>query len=104
MDVMPVPNGKEGNSFMDRKIINRIGINIGNNDFTKEGPSLLVSNTDFCLSELFSILYFEAMLIENNQPTINPTTLTGKPNNITIPRSASRMPAAATGPGVGGIR
>ncbi len=42
--------------------------------------------------------YFFAKII----PTTNAMILTGKPNAMTSPRSAPRIPAAAMGPGVGG--
>jgi len=50
-----------------------------------------------------SICIFEATLVEKSQAPINPTILTGNPRIRTNPKSACRIPAAPTGPGVGGM-
>ena len=101
---LPAPKGWKGNSLIDRKIIKRIGTNIGSSDFNKEGPaSASIFTGDSSVAVFGSILILDATFIEKNHPDIMATKLTGRPKRITIPRSASRIPAAATGPGVGGI-
>jgi len=50
-----------------------------------------------------SICIFEATLVEKSQAPNNPTILSGKPRISTNPRSACKIPAAPTGPGVGGM-
>jgi hypothetical protein len=44
----------------------------------------------------------EAKKVANSQPTTSAHRLTSKPHIIVSPKSAPMMPAAATGPGVGG--
>ena len=49
-----------------------------------------------------SIVTFPAIFFEYYVVMIRVNILTDNPNKITIPRSASSIPAAPTGPGVGG--
>jgi len=50
-----------------------------------------------------SICIFDATFVEKSQAPINPIILTGNPRISTNPRSACKIPAAPTGPGVGGM-
>ena len=81
-----------------------IGTKIGRADRMNEGEVLfsgLAGGFPGSLSGFITI--FLANLTAKNHPAKSATRLIGNPRRMTKPRSAPRIPAAATGPGVGGM-
>jgi len=101
---LPSPKGIVGRSEIDFSRIKTMGRTMGRSDLKTLGASLNFSSmlTSVGLSS-GSMYIFDATLIENSHPTTTAGIDAKNPNIIVKPKSAPKIPAAATGPGVGGI-
>ena len=102
---IPVPNGFVGKSETDLKTISNRGMIIGIKAFNAEGASFIFSiMSSSLLSGCGSIKIFEANIEAKIHAEKRVIELTANQTMITNPISASKIPAAAIGPGVGGTR
>ncbi len=101
---LPLPKGIIGRSEMDFSKIKTIGRMMGRSDLNTLGASFNLSSIPSSVnSSSGSMCIFDATLIENSHPTTTAGIDAKNPNIIVKPKSAPKIPAAATGPGVGGI-
>ncbi len=103
--VTPSPNGAPGKSDIDLSTINTNGITTGMKERIADGASLeLSSSTVISPFGSGSMYVLAAYFVTKKYDSAATNTLIMRPISITSPKSAPRMAAAATGPGVGGTK